>query len=105
MSIESENRRERRAEENLEEKAEARELREEYNERSLEGRNREKELREEHFDHVRTARRRGWYGRRHVRHVNIWLAIGVTVLIVLLLLWLTFADLTGNTDVSAAPPL
>lgn len=30
-----------------------------------------------------------------------WLVIGVIVLIALLLLWLTFADATGNTDVNA----
>lgn len=101
MSIESENRRERRAEERLEEKAEGNL----FNDKSLEGHAREKELREQHYDHVRTARRRGWYGRRHISHINIWLAIGVAVLIVLLILWLTFADLTGNTDVSANPPI
>lgn len=32
---------------------------------------------------------------------NVWVAIGAIVLIILLILWLTFADLTGNTDVSA----
>lgn len=38
--------------------------------------------------------------KRHVRP-NLWLIIGVVILIVLLLLWLTFADLTGDTDVAA----
>ena len=31
----------------------------------------------------------------------IWVAIGAIFLIILLILWLTFADLTGNTDVAA----
>ncbi len=33
-------------------------------------------------------------------HVSVWLAIGAIFLIVLLILWLTVADLTGNTDVT-----
>lgn len=32
---------------------------------------------------------------------SVWLAIGAIILIVLLIVWLTFADLTGNTDVAA----
>lgn len=38
---------------------------------------------------------------------NVWVAIGAIILIILLILWLTFADLTGNTDVNAilAPSL
>lgn len=32
---------------------------------------------------------------------NIWIALGAIFLIILLILWLTFADLTGNTDVAA----
>lgn len=32
---------------------------------------------------------------------NVWVAIGAIILIIILLLWLTFADLTGNTDVAA----
>ena len=32
---------------------------------------------------------------------NLWLIIGAVVLIILLLLWLTFADLAGDTDVAA----
>ncbi len=32
---------------------------------------------------------------------GVWLAIGAIVLIILLVIWLTFADLTGNTDVAA----
>ncbi|MCI9286159.1 MAG: hypothetical protein HFJ91_10335 [Muribaculaceae bacterium] len=33
--------------------------------------------------------------------VNVWLVIGALVLIALLLLWLTMADLFGDTDVAA----
>ncbi|MCM1355644.1 MAG: hypothetical protein NC212_04460 [Staphylococcus sp.] len=38
---------------------------------------------------------------------TLWLAIGVAVLIILLILWLTIADLLGDTDVAAciAPAL
>lgn len=32
---------------------------------------------------------------------NVWVAIGAIVLIILLIVWLTFADFTGNTDVAA----
>ncbi|MDE6267127.1 MAG: hypothetical protein K2M07_07250 [Muribaculaceae bacterium] len=32
---------------------------------------------------------------------SIWVAIGAVVLIILLILWLTFADLAGDTDVAA----
>lgn len=32
---------------------------------------------------------------------NIWLVIGVVVLIALLLIWLTAADFFGDTDVAA----
>lgn len=32
---------------------------------------------------------------------SIWVAIGAIFLIILLILWLTFADFTGNTDVAA----
>lgn len=35
---------------------------------------------------------------------NIWLAIGAAILIILLLIWLTFASLTGDTDVAACIP-
>lgn len=38
--------------------------------------------------------------KRRVRP-NVWLIIGVVILIVLLLLWLTFADIAGDTDVAA----
>lgn len=33
--------------------------------------------------------------------VNVWLVVGVIVLIVLLLVWLTVADFFGDTDVAA----
>lgn len=33
--------------------------------------------------------------------VNVWLVIGVVVLIALLLIWLTVADFFGDTDVAA----
>lgn len=32
---------------------------------------------------------------------SLWVAIGAIFLIILLILWLTFADLTGDTDVAA----
>ncbi len=32
---------------------------------------------------------------------SVWIAIGAVFLIILLILWLTFADITGNTDVAA----
>lgn len=34
--------------------------------------------------------------------ISVWLIIGVVVLIVLLIVWLTVADLFGDTDVAAA---
>ena len=39
--------------------------------------------------------------RRKRNRINIWVAIGAIFLIVLLILWLTVADFTGNTDVAA----
>ena len=38
---------------------------------------------------------------RSRRRLNLWLVIGVLVLIILLFVWLTVADFTGNTDVAA----
>ncbi|MCF0218716.1 MAG: hypothetical protein HUK14_02955 [Muribaculaceae bacterium] len=35
---------------------------------------------------------------------SLWVAIGAIVLIILLLVWLTFADLLGDTDVAAFVP-
>lgn len=39
---------------------------------------------------------------KDTRRVPLWLVIGVVVLIVLLLVWLTVADLFGDTDVAAS---
>lgn len=41
--------------------------------------------------------------KKHERKskTNTWLVVGVIVLIVLLLLWLTIADFLGDTDVAA----
>lgn len=33
--------------------------------------------------------------------MNLWISIGAIVLIVLLIVWLTLADLWGDTDVAA----
>lgn len=38
------------------------------------------------------------------RRINGWLLFGVIVLIVLLFIWLTFADFSGDTDVAAFIP-
>lgn len=35
------------------------------------------------------------------RTTNIWVAIGAIFLIILLIIWLTVADLSGDTDVAA----
>lgn len=40
--------------------------------------------------------------RRKNKYINTWVAIGVIVLIILLIIWLTIADLFGDTDVAAA---
>lgn len=39
---------------------------------------------------------------RHKSNTSVWLVIGVIVLIILLMIWLTIADLFGDTDVSAS---
>lgn len=36
---------------------------------------------------------------------NLWISVGAIVLIVLLIVWLTVADLWGDTDVAAMVPL
>lgn len=36
------------------------------------------------------------------RNTSLWVAIGAAILIILLLVWLTMADLWGDTDVAAA---
>ncbi len=38
---------------------------------------------------------------RRKNRISVWVAIGAIFLIILLIIWLTFADLTGNTDVAA----
>lgn len=40
-------------------------------------------------------------GSSRRNRANVWVAIGAIILIILLIVWLTFADLTGNTDVAA----
>lgn len=39
--------------------------------------------------------------RNRVNRSSIWVAIGAIVLIILLIVWLTMADLAGDTDVAA----
>lgn len=39
--------------------------------------------------------------RSKKNRTSVWVAIGAIFLIILLILWLTFADLTGDTDVAA----
>ena len=39
------------------------------------------------------------------RKTNMWVVIGAIFLIVLLLVWLTYADLLGDTDVAAFMPV
>ncbi len=41
------------------------------------------------------------YDKKHRNRTSLWIAIGAIVLIVLLLIWLTTADLWGDTDVAA----
>lgn len=40
--------------------------------------------------------------RRRVNRTSIWVAIGAVILILLLIIWLTVADMAGDTDVAAA---
>lgn len=40
--------------------------------------------------------------RNRVNRTSVWVAIGAIILIILLILWLTMADLAGDTDVAAA---
>lgn len=39
--------------------------------------------------------------RNNKNRTSLWVAIGAIFLIILLIVWLTFADLTGDTDVAA----
>lgn len=41
---------------------------------------------------------------KRLRKQNLWVAIGAVVLIILLIVWLTMADLWGDTDVAAFIP-
>ncbi|MGM9871766.1 MAG: hypothetical protein ACI31E_08265 [Muribaculaceae bacterium] len=41
------------------------------------------------------------YDKKHKNRTSMWIAIGAIVLIILLLVWLTFADFFGDTDVAA----
>lgn len=36
---------------------------------------------------------------------QVWISIGAVILIILLIIWLTMADLTGDTDVNAVTTL
>ncbi|MCM1032601.1 MAG: hypothetical protein NC405_02470 [Odoribacter sp.] len=42
---------------------------------------------------------------RKKNKTSIWIAIGAIILIVLLIIWLTFADFAGETDVAAMLPM
>lgn len=48
------------------------------------------------------ARSKKAYRFENHKRVNPWMIVGVVVLVVLLLIWLTVADFTGDTDVAAA---
>ena len=41
------------------------------------------------------------HNRSRINRRNIWVAIGAIILIILLIIWLTMADLAGDTDVAA----
>lgn len=41
------------------------------------------------------------HGVKRNRNFSLWAAIGAIVLIILLFIWLTMADLWGDTDVAA----
>lgn len=56
---------------------------------------------EEYLEHGHPARRRHDKERRSGIQTRVWLTIGAVVLIILLILWLTIADLSGDTDVAA----
>lgn len=43
--------------------------------------------------------------KRRYNKTQLWVSIGAVVLIILLIVWLTIADLWGDTDVSAVLPL
>ncbi len=39
--------------------------------------------------------------KKSSKRTNVWLAVGAIILIALLIIWLTMADLAGDTDVAA----
>ncbi len=39
--------------------------------------------------------------KKNKNRTSLWVAIGAIVLIILLFVWLTYADLFGDTDVAA----
>lgn len=39
--------------------------------------------------------------QKYVSKTNVWVAIGAIALIILLIVWLTVADFSGDTDVAA----
>lgn len=39
--------------------------------------------------------------KKSKNRINVWVAIGAAILIILLLVWLTVAFLSGDTDVAA----
>lgn len=55
------------------------------------------------YNRKRDGERDEEYARRRRKHkVNLWMCVGVAVLIALLLIWLTIADIWGDTDVAVA---
>lgn len=52
-------------------------------------------------DRFEEAKQRAAERRSRVGKTSIWVAIGAVVLIILLIVWLTFADFFGDTDVAA----
>ncbi len=43
-------------------------------------------------------------GRRKKRGASFWMYVGVAVLIILLLVWISIAEFTGDTDVNMINP-
>lgn len=43
--------------------------------------------------------------RKRRNSPGLWVSIGAIFLIILLIVWLTFADLMGDTDVAAMIPI
>ncbi|MDE6489706.1 MAG: hypothetical protein K2L49_00935 [Muribaculaceae bacterium] len=56
---------------------------------------------EEYLDHGHPAHKNRHRDNRGKIQTKVWLTIGAVVLIILLILWLTIADLAGDTDVAA----